>query len=176
MRWLPLLLPLLAPSLASAWQPNGVRLTGAQREQTRPLLASDGAGGAYVAWLDYRASGAPLDLGIGLYLQHVTGTGQIAPGWPADGLAVAAGPGHQGAEALIPDGSGGVLVVFQDTGADEGDVYLRRITAAGTIAPDWLAGGIPVATGPGRQNDAQLAGDGAGGAFVAWADFHSGVR
>src|SRR6266545_7426218 len=108
-RWLPLFLIALAPSLASAWQPNGVRITGAPNDQQGPLLASDDMGGAFLTWLDFRAYPD-----FDLYLQHVTAMGQIAPGWPVDGLPVAAGPGAQFAWTMIPDGSGGVLVLYGD--------------------------------------------------------------
>lgn len=171
MRWAAVFLLLaLAPSAVSAWTTNGVRLTGAPREQQRPVLASDGAGGAFVAWIDYRASGPPLDLGINLYLQHVTASGQIAAGWPQDGLAVAVGPGHQGTWAIIPDGSGGVLIAYGDSNVDQGDVYLQRITATGAVAPGWPSAGVPIAVAPGEQSFAELAGDGTGGAFVCWQD------
>src|SRR6266545_4845806 len=170
MRWFPLFLVALAPSLAWAWQPNGVQLTGAAADQQRPLLASDGAGGAYVSWIDYRASQLPPNFKTDLYLQHVTATGQIAPGWPADGQAVTAGPRSQFGGSILPDGSGGVLFLYGDTSVDQGDLYLQRVTAAGTIALGWPAGGFPVAVAPGHQSDAEMAGDGTGGAFVSWQD------
>lgn len=175
MRLLLLLFTLLAPSLALAWPANGVRLTGAWDAQGGPRVANDGAGGAYVVWTDVRDyfSGTPIGRND-CYLQRVTAAGQIAAGWPADGLAVATGPGHQLPEALAPDGSGGVLVVFSDTRVDFGDLYLQRITAAGGVAPGWPLTGVPIAVTPGEQWAPELVGDGAGGAFLSWQDSDGG--
>ncbi len=171
MRWHAFFLLLtVAPDLVSAWPINGVRLTGAPREQDRPIVASDGLGGAFVAWLDFRASGPPLEFGNDLYLQRVTSAGQIASGWPPDGLAIAARPGNQGASTMVPDGVGGALIPYRDASVDAGDIYLQRITAVGTIAPGWPAEGVAVAALAGDQGSAKLTSDGDGGAFVSWSD------
>ncbi len=122
MRLTPLLLLLLAPDLALAWPPNGVRLTGAPDDQVAPWLVSDGEGGTFVGWQDFRAygSGGSTGLGIECYIQRVTSAGQLAPGWPIDGLVVGTGPWHQFPAAMLPDGSGGVLIVYGDTGSTTG--------------------------------------------------------
>lgn len=171
MRSSPVLLLLLVPSIALAWPTNGVRLTSAWDGQAGPVIASDAAGGAFVAWTDLRDyfNGTPIGRND-CYLQRVTAEGQIAPGWPVDGLAVGTGPGHQLPVALAPDDGDGVLIVFSDTSVDFGDLYLQRITAAGTVAPGWPATGVPIAVGPGEQWAPELVGDGAGGAFVSWQD------
>lgn len=162
------ILLLIAPNLAWAWPPDGVRVTGAPRSQEAPSLASDGQGGAFVTWLDYRASG-PLGNGLDAYVQHITAFGAIAPGWPVDGIAVATGPGHQSG-VVTSDGRGGVLVVFDNTSVDYGDLYLQRITAAGAVAPGWPIGGVPIGTAAGVQYNPCMIADGAGGAFVSWQD------
>src|SRR5262245_996032 len=170
MRWSPLLLLVLAPTLAWCWPPNGVRLTGAPDDQAGPEITSDGAGGAFVSWADWR-NFSPQNTGTDLYLQRVTAAGQVAPGWPVDGLAVATGPKTQGnGWRMLPDGVGGVLIVYGDTQADFGDLYLQRITAAGEVAPGWPAGGVPLAMAPGQQFAPELVGDGEGGAYVSWQD------
>ena len=154
------------PSLAWAWPPDGLRVTGAPRDQVAPSFASDGQGGAFVTWLDYRADG-PLRNGLDVYIQHITAPGAIAPGWPVDGLAVATGPGHQNG-IIASDGTGGVLIVFTDTSVDEGDLYLQRITAQGVVAAGWPVSGVPIGVGPGLQYSPELIADGQGGAFVSW--------
>ena len=168
MRWLPLLLLAFAAGPSSAWPVDGLRVTGAPRAQISPKLASDGQGGAFAIWIDYRGD-AQLGLGVEVYLQHVTAVGQIAPGWPTDGLLVAGGPGHQNG-GVFADGVGGVLVLYVDTSVDFSDLYLQRITAAGAVAPGWPVSGVPIGVGPGYQFDPVLVGDGAGGAFVSWQD------
>src|SRR5512134_1938255 len=76
----------------AAWQPNGVRVCGNADSQDVPSIASDGAGGAYVLWRDLRDY-TVTDLDH--YLQHVTADGNIAPGWPADGVPLCTAPGPQ---------------------------------------------------------------------------------
>ena len=167
------LLMLLAPSFTmAAWPPNGIRITGARDDQSYPRIVSDGAGGAFVTWYDYRAygSGGPGTLGIECYLQHVDASGQLVPGWPADGLLVGTGFWDQQSAALISDGEGGAFLAFLDNSVDYGDLYLQRITAAGAIAPGWPAGGVPVGVGSREQFAPELASDGAGGVWVSWQD------
>ena len=72
------LLILLAPSLAlAAWPLDGVRLTGAQDDQAGPEMISDGSGGAFVSWADWRNFGS-LNTGTDLYLQRVTASGLLS--------------------------------------------------------------------------------------------------
>lgn len=177
MRFFPLLLSVMAPTLAFAWPLNGVRVTGAFDIQGAPRITSDGTGGAFIAWQDLRDyfSGIP-NSRTDCYLQRVTASGQIAPGWPQDGVVIAVGPGHQFPEQLLPDGTGGVLVLYSDTRLDFGDLYLQRITAAGVVSPGWPAAGVPVGTGPGEQWTGQLVWDGTGGAFVSWQDGDGGSK
>ena len=150
MRWCPVMLLLLFPSLAVAWPVGGARLTGAFDEQVGPEIMADGSGGAYVSWADWRDFIASQSNLSDLYMQHVTSSGDIAPGWPMDGLRIAGGSGTQGSVwRMAPDGVGGVLIVFGDTRVDFGDLYLQRITASGEVAAGWLDGGIPLGVGPG---------------------------
>src|SRR5262249_33922844 len=80
-RWFPLLLiAALTARVAMAWQPDGMKVTGALGEQLGPLLvARDGQGGAFVTWVDYRDE---VTSSADLYLQHITPTRPIPPRWP----------------------------------------------------------------------------------------------
>src|SRR5262249_62306982 len=53
-------------------------------EERFPSVATDGAGGAFIAWQDGRVAGNK-----DIYVQHVTSAGAIAPRWPAPGRAAA---------------------------------------------------------------------------------------
>ena len=92
--------------------------------------------------------------------------------WRPDGIPVATTPGEQYGTALVPDGSGGVIVGWFDTrgGPDEVDVYVSRFTASGTLAPGWPAHGLALCTAPGYQFLGGVITDGAGGAIAAWDD------
>ena len=61
----------------AAWTPGGVALELAAANQTDPIAVGDGAGGAYVLWLDMRNGNADL------FAQHILGDGTRAPGWAA---------------------------------------------------------------------------------------------
>lgn len=168
-------------SAPAGWPANqGVLALGSPTSYSRPLgLCSDGAGGAFVVQSDSEA--VPGDLPLRLRIQHVTAGGVLAPGWPADGIAIASTPHEAGLlrgndvvdgqrHSIVADGAGGALVAWTDLRTDGGDVYAARIRADGTLAPGWSAGGRNVASGPGVQRLPQLAPDGGGGAYLAWVD------
>jgi hypothetical protein len=162
---------LLVCDRASAnWPADGVVLCGACRARGE-LIASDGAGGAFVVWTDERNS--PTGVNDDIYLQRVTASGAISLGWPADGLAVCLAPGIQGAEYISPDGFGGVIVAWRDyrnaiPGGTGSDIYAQRVLANGTIATGWQVDGTPVTLAPEDQVSPVVLGDGNGGAFFTW--------
>ncbi len=137
-------------SLPPGWQPNGVAACRDPNIQTPnvhyyPVIASDGAGGAYVAWDDERDDTTGMAR-INCYVQRLLADGSIAPGWPPDGRAACQAPLERGSGPVIPDGQGGMVVVFGDTrrGIPEPfdvDIYGQRIQADGTNAPGWPAEG-----------------------------------
>ena len=158
-----------APSFAPGWPANGRQLAPTTRDQLAPALATDGAGGAFVAWEDAR--GPDLDL----YLQHVDGAGAIAGAWPPAGLAVTALAGSQSAATLAADGAGGVYVAWVDARSGDADVYAQRITANGALAAGWPATGLPVCTLAGAPARVQAIADGSGGVVLTWEDARTGV-
>ncbi|MBN1504383.1 MAG: hypothetical protein JW952_04895, partial [Candidatus Eisenbacteria bacterium] len=144
------------------WTLDGVQLCGQPILQVPEDIATDGHGGAIVVWHDYRST-----VDYDIYAQRVDSTG--APVWTTDGVAVCTASYNQTYPRVIPDGSGGVIVVWQDmrSGASW-DVYAQRINASGVV--QWSANGIVVSEESGNQSDARIAGDGAGGAYVVWTD------
>lgn len=174
MRLLLLLNLLLAPAAFAAWPPEGAKLTGALGGAQRPVVVADGSGGAFVSWGQWDADP---DRFHG-YLQHVTATGELAPGWPADGLRVREGPGDEGVGVYLPDGTGGVYVVVSSLSSNyaENDLYLQRYTAGGAVQPGWPAGGVPVVVAPGIQGIVSVIGDAAGGVWISWDDHRDPSR
>ena len=151
---------------APLWIVDGVPLTAAGGGQGNPRLVSDGAGGAVAVWNDFRA-GATSDL----YGQRVNADG--TPQWTADGVALTTAADEQRIWGTVPDGSGGVIAVWQDNRIGTfTDIYAGRLTGAGT-AP-WTADGVALSTAPGYQTDPRIASDGAGGALFAWMDENGG--
>src|SRR5262245_30160600 len=77
---------------------GGVPVCTAANNQTAAQAASDGAGGAILAWSDQRGIfGAT-------FVQRVSATG--VPLWTANGVNLS---GATGAPAIAPDGAGGAI-------------------------------------------------------------------
>ena len=152
------------------WTSNGVALCTALGTQDSPQIVPDGAGGAVIGWRDGR--GGP---NYDVYARRVNAAG--VPQWTADGVALCAAAGLQDRPRIVSDGSGGAIVAWEDhrDGATtDTDVYAQRVDAAG--APQWTAGGVALCTAPGPQAFPSTAADGAGGAFIAWADQRDGIE
>ena len=70
----------LSAAGAPHWMADGVAVGPAAGDQNLPALASDGAGGAIIAWVDEREAWAKI------YAQRVNGAG--AAQWAAEGVPV----------------------------------------------------------------------------------------
>ncbi|MFN8588223.1 MAG: alpha/beta hydrolase-fold protein [Candidatus Eisenbacteria bacterium] len=154
---------------AAGWPANGRLVFSAASDQLHPAIATDGAGGAFVAWTDLGVS--PRKLAV----QHLLANGTLDPAWPADGRTLSSTLPDSGAASLLPDGAGGVFVAWQDTRGGSGDVWLQRLAADGTPASGWAVGGGALVTATGNQYAPKLVSDGAGGAFVLWCDRRTAV-
>jgi hypothetical protein len=145
----------ISPSGQGAWTPTAQGshpIAAGPWYQLDPHLVSDGKGGGFFSWNE-RGPGLT-DSGR---VQHLLADGGVAPGWPAQGIAL-------GLEvsSLTPDLNGGVFAVWADsTGA-----YLQRFAALPSATGD-----APVSLGPtaGRAN-VRITADARGGAFLAWEE------
>jgi hypothetical protein len=156
-----------APALA-AWPTDpaaGLYVAPTAFFQRRPLAIPDGAGGAFVAWEDARAS----DWDI--YVQHLRSDGTIDPAWPSSGKAACTAPGDQTGIRMIADGLGGVLLAWNDlrNGVPNPDVYGQHITALGAIAAGWPGNGIGIGASGKPERDPSICSDGAGGMIATFA-------
>jgi len=145
---------------APQWVANGVALTAATGDQRLARIVSDGAGGAVVAWRDQR--GATRDI----YARRVDTAGVVS--WTANGVAICTQVGNQEEQQLIPDGTGGAIIVWQDTRGGAADIYVQRVSGAGAV--QWTPDGVPVTFEPAFQTVPAITTDGAGGAIIAWQD------
>ncbi len=145
---------------APLWTPDGVAVCAATGAQDRPTLAADGLGGVVAAWRDFRGGGSDV------YAQRLDTAG--ASQWVADGVAVCVAGGDQGRPSLIADGSGGVVLAWEDLRGATEDIYAQRVGASGS--PQWTANGVALCSAAGDQSVPVLVADGAGGAVVAWQD------
>jgi len=110
--------------------------------QQHPCVISDGAGGAIIAWEDYRD-----DLNNGnteynnngdIYAQRINGSG-IAQ-WYSDGNEICSAFGDQYSASLMPDGNGGAVVAWIDKRYGGANVYAQKITSYGDT--QWSPDGI----------------------------------
>jgi hypothetical protein len=156
------------------WAADGVGLrnrASSRGDATNQRLSSDGAGGAIVAWQDYRSQGS-----YDIYAQRVDSNGK--PLWAAEGNAVRVEPGA-GKYAINPDvsadGAGGAVVAWQDyRSGSRWEIYAQRLDAGG--GADWASNGLDVSRHAGRAGDAQnprISVDGSGAAIMAWRDRRS---
>jgi len=148
------------------WRVDGAPVCTASLFQQVPTIAPDGAGGAIIAWADERfSSNFPYSY---IYAQRLNAAG--VPQWTADGVVVCTGQAMY--PVIVPDGSGGVIITWEDTRNGNLDVYAQRVNAAGV--PQWADNGVALCTAANDQNFPLIAPDGAEGAIVTWIDGRSG--
>ena len=142
------------------WSLDDITICTVSGEQLYPRIAEDGAGGAIICWQDDRAGD------FDVYAQRINSSGSVL--WSVDGVGLCTAIGDQEQIQIIPDGSGGAILVWADKRNSEYDIYAQRVDADG--AELWSAGGLAVCTETGDQTDPQLTSDGAGGAIITWRD------
>src|SRR5262245_19174603 len=115
--WVATLLVISVPASSRAqWATSpGVNtpISTAAENQRSPVIASDGAGGAIIAWEDNRAL-----TGTDIFAQHMSALGESL--WTPNGIGVAAFNGSQTNPLIVPDNAGGAIVVWVD---DRNDFY-----------------------------------------------------
>jgi hypothetical protein len=146
------------------WPVNGRPLSTTAANKFGLTAVSDGNGGAIATW----GSGD-------LHSQYVMIDGSLAAGWPVNGLTVCAAPGFQYDPTSVADGSGGVIVAWNDNRAGGAhDVYAQHVFGSGIVDPAWPVDGLAVCTAPNDQRNSAITTDGAGGAIVSWSDARAG--
>lgn len=115
------------------WPLDGAAVCTAPGHQTEPALALDTSGGVYAGWRDGRDSAAT---GVDLYVQRLSASGTVVPGWPAGGFPLCQAGGEQHELQLVPDGTGGAFAVWtdgRDTQATGWNLASRQVTPAGPV-------------------------------------------
>jgi hypothetical protein len=148
-----------------AWPVDGRALCAATNHQQKPAAVSDNAGGAIVAWEDAR-TGSINDI----YAGRILSTGVVDPAWPLDGRAVCTATGAQVNAAIVSDGGGGAVIVWEDSRSGQPDIYASHVLGSGTLDSDWTANGAALCLAAGFQQNPVITTDGAGGAIAAWRD------
>ena len=164
---LALLIGVSASPAHAAWTAGGTPLCNLAEHQLYPAVAADGAGGAIVAWEDYR-SGTNYDV----YAQRVDGAGNAL--WTGNGIPLATVAGNQVGVMLVPDGGGGAILAWEDARGGASDVYAQRVDASGMAL--WTPNGVPLCTAANNQVSLSMVADGAGGAIVTWLDHRESIN
>lgn len=145
------------------WGESGVTICGLNDSfQEYPVIASDGSGGAIIAWLDERYGTSDI------FAQWINASGEFM--WPINGIPICAAPESQYAPIIISDGAGGAIIAWR--GITSGGVYAQRIGASGGLL--WSSA-VPVCT-IGNPDYPAMTSDGAGGVIIAWEDYRSGTN
>lgn len=168
------------PSLYAWWEPGGSMVVGPPARPEGGAMCSDGAGGAIVAWSDWRDSPYP---SVDVYAHHLLSDGTLDPHWPSLGTPLRIAQGIQYVFDAVSDGAGGAIVVWMDTsrappdGNVQGNLYAIRIDSNGSIHSGWSAEGQPVDTATFVYSGSfSVCSDDAGGIYAAWEDQRTGNR
>jgi hypothetical protein len=167
---------------AAQWTANGIVVCTAAGFRASSSILSDGANGAFIFFVDTRNDPIGLvydditdedtDLtNADIYGQRLNASGTRL--WGDGGAAIITAPGNQNSDLIsnaIPDGSGNIILVFDDGRNDDGsfinyDIFAQKVNSNGV--PQWAAGGVAVCTAAENQFINDVVSDGAGGAVVS---------
>src|SRR3990172_9462738 len=105
-----LLQPVLASSGFAQWSIDPFvnnAISSEADEQTYPTIASDGAGGAIITWIDGRSGDDDI------YAQRIDAAGVVQ--WTAGGVAISTAANGQYLPTIVSDGAGGAIVAWYDS-------------------------------------------------------------
>ncbi len=163
-----LLILLFNISLAAQWSNDPTvnnPICVLDHTQLYPAIASDGSGGAIIAWQDKR-NGSDYDI----YAQRIDASGNIK--WTLNGIPVCNAARDQVEPEVVSDGSGGAIITWTDE-RDSGnyDIYAQKVDSTGKVK--WTANGATICKG--AAGDENITSDGKGGAIITWRDLRSGT-
>jgi hypothetical protein len=164
-----LIFVLVAPSLSWTWSSDpsvNTPICTAVETQHDPVIVHDDNGGAIIVWGDLRDQSY-------VYAQAVDAAG--TPRWTTDGILIAESGYYESFPKAVSDGSGGAIIVWQDSRNEALDLYAQHIDANGES--QWAQGGVPfliLSGGFSYWDDDALAiiSDGNGGA-IGVVDYHA---
>jgi hypothetical protein len=150
---------------ALQWMTDGVPLCVQPFYQYLPAILTDGAGGAFVTWEDFR-NGTDYDI----YEQRVNASGTAL--WTSNGVPICAAAFDQAGQTMAPDGAGGTIVTWEDfRNGTDWDVYAQGVDAAGNTL--WTGDGVAISVATDGQFAPTIASDGSGGAIITWEDLRN---
>jgi hypothetical protein len=112
---------------APLWSPSDVALVTNPASQFGAEIASDGAGGAVVAWRDERSGSTNADV----YAQRVNTSGAVL--WGTDGVAISTAAGNMPTVRMTSDATGGAIIAWGENRGGAMDLYAQRVSGDGTL-------------------------------------------
>ncbi len=146
----------------SMWMKNGKAFVDFPGLQTSPVLESDGKGGAYIAWMDFRGSHS------NIYVQHVNRFGIYE--WEYGGRCIAPMLRNQRHPVMARNFQDDLYLVWQEGRFGDGyeKLYMQCITPSGRKL--WGRSGTMVCNFMGRQSSPLISSDEFGYFWVSWLD------
>jgi hypothetical protein len=144
-------------------------------DQTAPVIVTDGAGGAIIAWQDHRNGNDDIyaqRIGADGTLLWSPSEGQMSESSTEEGIAISRAAGNQRSPAIVSDGAGGAIIAWEDLRTGTLDIYAQHVSAGGFV--QWTIDGIAICAAENGQQAPTIASDGAGGAIITWSDGRSG--
>ncbi|MFO8145702.1 MAG: FlgD immunoglobulin-like domain containing protein [Candidatus Syntrophosphaera sp.] len=108
------------------WGADGLALSVAAFAQNGQRMASDGNGGCYVVWDDYRNGNTPNE---DIYAQHLSSDGTAL--WEANGRAVCSAPNQQ-ISGLVKVANGNVFINWMDIRNGSVGIYYQVYSSTGS--------------------------------------------
>ena len=173
------------------WMASGIPIQETETVgQGTTYLVTDGNGGVYVFWNDYRNAGNGSDI-YGQRINETCNPGGDVRCWDAtgggdyDGVLISGGGGDQLLQNTISDGNSGAMLAWKDNRSGDYDIYAQKVDGVNGAQVNnyriWDAGGgvyngiLVAGTGAdGNQSFPTLTLDGQGGIVVAWVDLRNG--
>ncbi|MBI4646851.1 MAG: hypothetical protein HY738_09725 [Bacteroidia bacterium] len=164
-----LLLLIIKSNTIAQWNSNPALNTSVAtpaNDQQDLRIISDSKGGAIITWCDYRNNITNADI----YTQRINSQGITI--WTNNGIGVCTQSSHQTAPAIVEDGSGGSIIIWQDWRNGNRDIFAQRVDSSGNVK--WTANGLGIVVKTYEQQDPKHISDGAGGAIITWQDSING--
>ncbi len=144
------------------WEPNGLPISVADRNQRRLRMIGYDTH-VITVWNDRRGRSS-----WDIYSQAVNMNGEIL--WEKDGIPICTNAADQSTQAILSDGKGGAIFVWEDerNSSEFQDLYIQRVNSAGEIL--WEHDGIPVHLSETLQSNPILIAAGETDFYVVWWD------
>ncbi|MBI5477117.1 MAG: T9SS type A sorting domain-containing protein [Ignavibacteriales bacterium] len=145
------------------WLADGTPITDSSASESFPIIASDSASGAIIAWTDYRSNTS-----YDIYAQRIDSSGILK--WTHHGVALCTAPKDQDYCMIASDGANGAVVVWRDFRNNTVyDIYAQRVNSLGDV--QWDTNGIAIRSLSQNSYLPSIIGDGTGNTIMTWTDW-----